>query len=552
MASVIAAGPNAVGGYQGLRAGFTRLAGKNNCACWNSPLYYKREMANTINIPKTHLIMGLSLPLAVLLGYFLAEPLELGSMAVVVFVLVVLSLPLLMKWYHPLLVFGWNAAICPAFLPGRPYLWAMLAFVGLLFAVLNRAVSPNARFVIEPSVIKPLLLLTGVVVATGMLTGGFGLRSLGASRNGGQKYFYFLAAVAGYFVFTSKRISPQRAPLYVALFFLSALTYGLSDLATVGGSSFDFLWLFLPPEYGARSAADTGVTQSNVSVMHVGGVALVAIALYSYAFARFGIRGLMDLTRPWRLLLLVLALVAGLLSGFRGFVVGASLTFAVLFYLEGLHRTRYLAVLLGAALIGGAVVLPFANHLPVIAQRTLSFLPGNFDYAARENARSSSEWRVEMWKQLLPEVPKRLFRGQGWGIDARQLEMSMSMEDAGDPYASTIMVGNYHNGPLSILLPFGIYGMIAFVWFLVAGLRVLHRNWKFGNSTLQNVNAMLFAAFAGRAIAFFLVFGSLNSDIPFFTGLLGLGIALNGAEPARAQAEQPATGVEFGTEYIKA
>ncbi len=61
-------------------------------------------MANAINIPKTHLIMGLSLPLAVLLGYFVAEPMELGSMAVVVFVLAVLSIPLLMKWYYPVLV----------------------------------------------------------------------------------------------------------------------------------------------------------------------------------------------------------------------------------------------------------------------------------------------------------------------------------------------------------------------------------------------------------------------------------------------------------------
>src|ERR1017187_3680589 len=96
-------------------------------------------MANAINIPKTHLIMGLSLPLAVLVGYFVAEPMELGSMAVVVFVLVVLSIPLMMKWYYPFLVLAWNAAIYPAFLPGRPALWAMLAFIGLLFAVLSRS-----------------------------------------------------------------------------------------------------------------------------------------------------------------------------------------------------------------------------------------------------------------------------------------------------------------------------------------------------------------------------------------------------------------------------
>ena len=55
-------------------------------------------MARAIHIPKTHLIMALCLPLAVILGYFLAEPLDSGSLGVVVFVLVVLSVPILMKW----------------------------------------------------------------------------------------------------------------------------------------------------------------------------------------------------------------------------------------------------------------------------------------------------------------------------------------------------------------------------------------------------------------------------------------------------------------------
>ena len=209
-------------------------------------------MANAINIPKTHLIMGLSLPLAVLLGYFVAEPMELGSMAVVVFVLVVLSIPLMMKWYYPLLVFVLERGVCPAFLPGRPPLWAMMAFTGLLFAVLSRAVSPNARFVIEPSITKSLLALTAVVVATGLLTGGFGVYTLGSSHVGGKNYFFFLAAVAGYFVFTSRRIPPHRAGLYVGLFFLSGLTFGLSELASLGGLKLDFLWLFVVPDTPLR------------------------------------------------------------------------------------------------------------------------------------------------------------------------------------------------------------------------------------------------------------------------------------------------------------
>ena len=114
------------------------------------------------------------------------------------------------------------------------------------------------------------------------------------------------------------------------------------------------------------------------------------------------------------------------------------------------------------------------------------------------------------------------------------------------------MVGNYHNGPLSILIPFGIYGAIAFVWFLIAGLRVLHRNWKFGSPALRNVNGLLLAAFAARALFFLCVFGSLHSDMAVFVGLLGLSVALNGADAYLAPAEQPATGVEFNTEYIKA
>ncbi len=248
--------------------------------------------------------MGLSLPLAVLVGYFVAEPMELGSLAVVVFVLVVLSIPLLMKWYQPLLVLAWNAAICPVFLPGRPALWAILAFVGLLFAVLNRAVSPDTRFVIEPSIIKPLLVLAGVVVVTGVMTGGFGVLMLGGGRYGGRRYFYFLAAVVGYFVFTSRRIPLHRTWLYVAMFFLPALTFGLGDLAIVAGVKSELLWFFVTPNMGLHEAMLDTPSVISAQLIRLANLSVVGMGIYGYLLARFGIRGLLDLTRPWRLLLL--------------------------------------------------------------------------------------------------------------------------------------------------------------------------------------------------------------------------------------------------------
>src|SRR6266404_5309291 len=116
-------------------------------------------MANTINIPRPHLIMGLCLPLAVLIGYFLAEPMDSGSLAVIVLVMAVLFVPILMKWHHPLLVVSWNACISPQFLPGRPYLWMIMALAGLGFAVLNRSVNPSRRFFFVPSATREIYSL---------------------------------------------------------------------------------------------------------------------------------------------------------------------------------------------------------------------------------------------------------------------------------------------------------------------------------------------------------------------------------------------------------
>ena len=101
------------------------------------------------------------------------------------------------------------------------------------------------------------------------------------------------------------------------------------------------------------------------------------------------------------------------------------------------------------------------------------------------------------------------------------------------------LVGDYHNGPLSVLLPFGIFGAIAFVWLMVAGLRVVYQNYRFGDPAFHHLNAFLFAYFAAKVIFFFAVFGSLHSDLPVFLGLLGLSISLNGGVAKPEVVSQP-------------
>lgn len=498
--------------------------------------------------------MGLSLPLAVLVGYFLAEPMELGNTAVVLAVVGVLCVPLLMRWYHPLLIFLWNSAINPIVLPGRAGLWMVMTCIGFLFAVLNRAVNPKARFINISPVTYSLLALAAVVVLTALLTGGIGVRSLGSSQYGGSRYVSLLMGIAGYFVLTSRRIPPHRVGLYVGCFFLSGLTYAIADLALLAGPSLHFLLYIFSTNYaGDQLAYQAGLS---TSLVRIRGTAVVAGAVYTYMLARFGLRGMLDLTRPWRLPLFLLAVGAGLGGGFRSYVALFGLTFVALFYLEGLHRTRYLPILLGVVLVGSAIVLPQAYKLPLVAQRGLCFLPGRFDAAAKLSAQVSNEWRVDMWKQVLPEVPKHLFLGKGYTVDPSELYLAehSAYRYQGAAPSGSLVAGDYHSGPLSILIPFGVYGMIAFLWFLITGARALYCNYKLGNPAYQTVNALLLAAFAARAFFFFVGFGSLHSDMFYFTGLLGFGVALNGDLPAtvRAPAEQPDIGAELNTEYIKA
>jgi O-Antigen ligase len=502
-------------------------------------------MANTaIKIPRAHLIMALCLPMAVLLGYFLAEPMESGSMAVIILVMFVLAVPLMMKWHHPILVLSWNAFITPVFLPGHALIWFPVAAASLVFALLNRAVNPENRFIYVPSIANSLLFLAAVLLITAFATGGIGLRSFGSTRFGGRNYALILMAVAGLFAFSSSRIPPEKAGLYVGMYFLTGLTSIIPNIIYALGPAFYPLFSFFPvggvvDQARAEYALGPGI-------FRIGGFALVGQALYCYALARYGVRGALDFTKPLRPFLLITAAGFCAVSGFRSSLILFVLTFCALFYFEGLHKTRLLAAFLALTLLSAVIVLPNAEKLPWVVQRTLSFLPAKIDPIARESADASTEWRISIWKQMMPEIPKYLLIGKGYNLDPNQLFLAAQPNAMRVDLSEAVMMnGDYHSGPLSVIIPFGIFGTVGFVWFLVAAGRFLYQNYRSGDSRLQRINTFILAFFVTKIVFFFAVFGSLYSDLCGFTGLIGLSISLNGrpetaAEPELAEPEQSA------------
>lgn len=95
--------------------------------------------------------------------------------------------------------------------------------------------------------------------------------------------------------------------------------------------------------------------------------------------------------------------------------------------------------------------------------------------------------------------------------------------------------GDYHSGPLTVIIPFGIWGVIGFLWFLAASFKVLWRNYKYGDPDLLRINRFLLSYFAAKTILYFFVFGGFYLDLMQFIGIIGFSVSLNGgvAKPAR-------------------
>jgi hypothetical protein len=245
-------------------------------------------------------------------------------------------------------------------------------------------------------------------------------------------------------------------------------------------------------------------------------------------------------------MLLIVAWTACVYSGFRAALIMFCLLTLFQFFLEGVHRTRLLPFLMAAVLFCGAMVVANSSRMPIVIQRTISFLPVEVSPLARTTAQGSTEWRVEMWRRMLPQVPMYLLLGKGYAIDPNDLQMAMESDSRGYGGRSLVatQAGDYHSGPLSVAIPFGLWGILALMWFWVASLRYLYHNYRRGDPRLKQVNTLLLALYAAKVVAFVFVFGGFYFDLAFFVGLVGLAVALNGPVNGQARTGSVSPGTE--------
>jgi len=497
-------------------------------------------MNNPSILPRRLMIFAIIVPLAAFLGYLLSDP-DFGSWALIGGLICLLLSPILLRWHHLILVATWNLWMVVFFLPGTPPLWMLTTLISLAITLLHSILDKQKQLCGVSSVTWSLVVLGLVVLFTMKMTGGLGLRSMGSTVYGGRKYFYVLLAIVGYFALSAQPISLSKAKGHVTAFFLSGISPVFSNLIYFMGPGMWVLYRLFSVDFAVGQAVEE-FSAYEQKIGRMAGMGPAGISIFFLMLARYGVGGVLDWTKPWRVLVLAASIGVSSLGGFRSLLLLAAAILVIQFFLEGLHRTRLLPVMLLAGTVFLVLAFPLARKMPLAIQRCLSFLPVDVDPVVRADARNSTEWRLQMWEVLLPEVPHYLWVGKGCAVSAADYFLCVESVRRGLSldYEFFIVAGDYHNGPLSVLIPFGLAGALAFTWFLIASIRVLYRNYRYGDPAIKTVNTFLFACFIARIFFYLIVFGGFHSDLVIFIGLIGLSVSLNrGMCKAPARVRQP-------------
>jgi len=489
-------------------------------------------MTNPSDALRLLITYAICIPLAIFVGYLLTVPMDYSSLGLLGIVFILLISPLFIKWYYPFLLFGLSAPMTCFFLLGSPPLWQVAVIISLGIAVVERTVNANRKFLSAPMMVWPLLFIAALVLITAKLTGGINLHAMGGEGGGGRKYVNLLLGIAAFFALTCRSVPPDRRRFYLMLFFLPAIFGVFSDLALVLPSPFNYIGLLFPP---TTTYSPDEMELNPVATLRFRGLSFAAAAVPYYLLARYGLRGIFLANKWWRPVVLAVFFGLSMLGGFRNMFVAFVLTCVLMFFLEGLHRTRLVLIVLIAGALGAGGLGVFSDRLPRTIQRSMCFLPFKWKTDVVMDAQGSTEWRLRIWQAVWPKVPQYLVLGKGYSLSREDFEMIGQGEFARRQFShidaseeSLAISNDYHSGPFSTLICFGLWGAIGMLWLMGASTWVSFRNFRHGPPALKVFNIFMLASILYHNFSFFFIFGAFDNDIAYYAKMIGFSIAMNG------------------------
>ena len=355
-----------------------------------------------------------------------------------------------------------------------------------------------------------------------------GLAFLGSEIVGGKPYMNVAVGLMAYLVLHKCFAGPKLAYVFPLLLlgptamvsFLGVFTYVFPATAPLIYPLYSGIDIssYMQDTYQGGAGGSTiqegrFQTLGNLGMMMI--MALLAYVGPARAMNPLGLRNF---------LILFFALIFIGLSGFRSALIQGTATILLASYFWhggiGVFRTAFLGFV--------ALVLAYSYQgvadLPRSIQRSLSFIPGPWNEEIVRGAKSSTDWRVDMWKTALTSdrYIKNKWIGNGFGFSKEDLAIMVSGSMGGQGYfgdennkEAFMIQGSYHSGPVTAIHFAGVLGLIGILALQIAiagySYRLLRRAW---NTPMRPLAIVLALEAVYRPIHFIFIFGEYRGDLP--------------------------------------
>lgn len=320
-----------------------------------------------------------------------------------------------------------------------------------------------------------MLCLAMAVVLFHASSDRFGVRMLGSETWGGRAYLSILAGAMGYFCLQALYLNPKiwsRLPALIMT--LAFVELGIRLATALSPRLGDLVGKF----YSGVYQEVLGQTFSRWGFLGNFGYAALTTSLVLSTIPGLFFRG--KLIPP---VLFTAGLLGCLTSGYRSTLMLGGVIILIACIRDLRWKTAVGILLAFLFLIGIAIVHSGIYRLPPGIQRGLVWLPGDWDSDIVQSAAGSDDFRWRIWDYWSRYYfPKHPIIGRGMGIPYDDVLKTLPIASSVDPETgqtlykmadesdSFAIMGNLHNGFLSVLDRFGVVGGL-FIWaFTLVGL----------------------------------------------------------------------------------
>ena len=463
----------------------------------------------------------LVVPLALLVGYWIGHnswKMLLQLVAVLLFGFIVLRLQ---KQVWLLIVFGWGLTGQLLVLP-LPFAVRDLVIILAFCAYVAYRVISHRNVRAGWSLLDILLAVhLGFVVFDYMLH-PVGFYALGSDVIGARPYLTITLAVVGYWVLVHlpdsvKQVS--RIPYYFLA--TEALLGGLSLLMYVFPSLVPYVYIFYN---GIDPSAYVASFRNAQEYQRLKGFAPLGLSIILLLCSYYPPTTLFN-PRRGRFYAMVFSAFCTLASGFRS----SLLWFVAALGMGGWLHRRWQELAVGmvvCVVFLGALVAGQGRfyELPRTVQRTLCFLPGQWEFEVTNEAEGSSEWRFQLWKDIIERgLIKDWWFGDGFGAKVADLAALGSSRSASASTDFVLETGGYHSGPLTTIRYVGIIGLLLLYMLSITGAIYAYKTVQRCRGTpLFPVAVFMAIQLIWNPVHFTFVFGSYNGYLPDLIIQLGI------------------------------